>query len=91
MVAIPTNNQGKGSNVSTIEVATVRVWFGDTPIRSLSTDDPKRADEYVAAMSRQFAGLRVTRDDHEADDRQATGGPSVPLPANSALWPLTVK
>lgn len=83
MVATSTAN--KGTNVSTTEVATVRVWFGDVPIRSLCTDDPQRADEYVAAMARQFAGLRITVD-HRPPKRRFT-----PLPANPDMWPLTVK
>lgn len=63
----------------------ISVWFGATPIRCFYTTDPDRADRYVAAMTRQFAGLDVRVDVRapNASDEQ--------LPCNPALWPLTAQ
>ncbi|MFD7161110.1 hypothetical protein ACFV9C_41455 [Kribbella sp. NPDC059898] len=37
----------------------VRVWFGEHVIADY-TSDPEEASDYYAAMTRRFAGLRVT-------------------------------
>ncbi|GAB3838524.1 hypothetical protein GCM10028799_79310 [Kribbella italica] len=37
----------------------VRVWFGDHPIADHVAEAPA-AERYAAAMTRRFAGLRVT-------------------------------
>jgi hypothetical protein len=39
----------------------VRVWFGDHVIADYRAE-PALAERYAAAMSRRFAGLRVTND-----------------------------
>lgn len=64
----------------------VRVWFADTPICT-HVAEPERAQEYARAIGRRFFGLRVTIDDAPAQEQESPK----PLPANSALWPLTVK
>lgn len=42
-----------------METQCISVWFGETPIRCLYTTDLDRVDKYVAAMTKQFAGLAV--------------------------------
>ncbi|MDX6241992.1 MAG: hypothetical protein QOG10_6863 [Kribbellaceae bacterium] len=39
----------------------VRVWFGEHAIADYRAD-PALTERYAAAMSRRFAGLRVTND-----------------------------
>jgi hypothetical protein len=39
----------------------VRVWFGEHVIADYKAD-AVRAEKYAAAMTRRFAGLRVTND-----------------------------
>jgi hypothetical protein len=58
----------------------VRVWFGDHVVADYRAE-AEMADHYAAAMSRRFAGLRVTREpipDHEP-------GPARTLPGER-LW-----
>jgi hypothetical protein len=60
----------------------VRVWFGTHAIADHAAD-PASAERYAAAMSRRFAGLRVT-----SEPLPPTGlPPERPLP-NERLWGL---
>lgn len=68
-----------------METQCISVWFGETPIRCLYTTDLDRVDKYVAAMTKQFAGLAVRVDACEP------GASDEKLPSNPALWPLTAK
>lgn len=45
----------------------VRVWFGEHAIADYKAI-PELAESYADAMSRRFAGLRVTRDVDPATD-----------------------
>ncbi|MGH3358981.1 MAG: hypothetical protein ACRDO7_09260 [Nocardioidaceae bacterium] len=64
----------------------VCVWFADTAICT-HVAEPERAREYARAIGRRFFGLQVTIDDAPVQPQEC----GKPLPANSALWPLTVK
>lgn len=46
---------------------------------------PERAQEYAETIRRQYLGCKIEVTDGEC------GGVTMPLPTNSALWPLTVK
>jgi hypothetical protein len=52
----------------TSERRRVRVWFGEHVIADY-TAEPALAERYAHAMSRRFAGLRVTNDPMPAVDR----------------------
>ena len=59
----------------------VQVWFGSEVICSHEAD-AQQAQRYAHLMSRRFAGLRVTIDDHPTASDKA-------LP-NELLWDSTV-
>ncbi len=52
----------------TISRRRVRVWFGEHVIADYNAE-PALAERYADAMSRRFAGLRVTNDPMPAVDR----------------------
>ena len=49
----------------------VRVWFGEHAIADY-TAEPELARRYQHAMSRRFAGLRVTNEPVKKSDQEAT-------------------
>lgn len=55
-------------SASTIERRRVRVWFGEHVIADYSAE-VALAERYAHAMSRRFAGLRVTNEPMPAEDR----------------------
>lgn len=62
----------------------VRVWFGDHIVAEYRAEADV-ADRYAAAMSRRFAGLRVTSEPIPALD---PGGRSLP---GERLWEVAPK
>lgn len=62
----------------------VRVWFGDHIVADYRAEADV-ADRYAAAMSRRFAGLRVTSEPIPALD---PGGVSLP---GERLWEVAPK
>lgn len=66
-------------------VCCVEVRFLDCIICRMQTTDRARAERYVEATRRQYWGAQVTLTEGECPDD------GTELPANSALWPLTVK
>jgi hypothetical protein len=62
----------------------VRVWFGEHVIADYSAE-PDLAERYAVAMSRRFAGLRVTNDPMPAVDRLQD-----PLPGER-MWDVDPK
>ncbi len=74
-----------------LERRKVQVWFGSHVIATYVAERPL-ADKYAAAMTRRFAGLRITNEplppaavsesDHLPDHP--------PIPSEQWLWPLTV-
>lgn len=62
----------------------VRVWFGDHIVADYRAEADV-ADRYAAAMSRRFAGLRVTSEPIPALD---PGGESLP---GERLWEVAPK
>lgn len=68
-----------------VERRRVRVWFGDHVVADYRAE-AELAERYAAAMSRRFAGLRVTSDpipDHDP-------GPERRLPGER-LWEVAPK
>lgn len=69
-----------------LDLQRVRVWFGEHVVVEYVAE-PVRAEQYVEAMGRRFAGLRVT-----VDPRRGVVDTGVrrtaPLPAER-LWVLT--
>jgi hypothetical protein len=68
-----------------VERRRVRVWFGDHVVADYRAE-AELAERYAAAMSRRFAGLRVTSDpitDHDP-------GPERKLPGER-LWEVAPK
>ncbi|MGW7680693.1 hypothetical protein ACWGID_08150 [Kribbella sp. NPDC054772] len=68
-----------------VERRRVRVWFGDHVVADYRAE-AEVADRYAEAMSRRFAGLRVTSDpipDHDP-------GPQRRLPGER-LWEVAPK
>jgi hypothetical protein len=68
-----------------VERRRVRVWFGDHVVADYRAE-AELADRYAEAMSRRFAGLRVTSDpipDHDP-------GPQRRLPGER-LWEVAPK
>ncbi|MGW6278705.1 hypothetical protein [Kribbella sp. NPDC055071] len=63
----------------------VRVWFGDHVVADYRAE-AELAERYAAAMSRRFAGLRVTSDPIPATDP----GPDRALPGER-LWEVAPK
>ncbi|WP_344112891.1 hypothetical protein [Kribbella alba] len=63
----------------------VRVWFGDHVVADYRAE-AELADRYAAAMSRRFAGLRVTSE--PIADSDPTPGRSLP---GERLWEVTPK
>jgi hypothetical protein len=63
----------------------VRVWFGDHVVADYCAE-AELADRYAAAMSRRFAGLRVTSEPVSAADP----GTGRPLPGER-LWEVAPK
>lgn len=64
---------------STHERRRVRVWFGEHVVADY-TAEPGLAERYAHAMSRRFAGLRVTNDPMPVVDQ-----PAEPLP-RERMW-----
>ena len=62
----------------------VRVWFGDHVVADYRAE-AELADRYAAAMSRRFAGLRVTSEPVPMSD---PGGRSLP---GERLWEVAPK
>jgi hypothetical protein len=58
MVKMP---DGDAAPQQPTECRLVRVWFGEHAIVNYKAG-PELAERYAAAMSRRFAGLRVTND-----------------------------
>ena len=54
--------------IQTSERRRVRVWYGEHVIADYNAE-PALAERYAHAMSRRFAGLRVTNDPMPAVDR----------------------
>ena len=54
--------------IQTSERRRVRVWFGEHVIADYRAE-PALAERYAHAMSRRFAGLRITNDPMPMDDR----------------------
>lgn len=63
----------------------VRVWFGDHVVADYQAE-AALADRYAAAMSRRFAGLRVTSD--PIPDSEPGPGRSLP---GERLWEVAPK
>jgi hypothetical protein len=63
----------------------VRVWFGDHVVADYRAE-AELAERYAAAMSRRFAGLRVTSDPVPDQDP----GPERKLPGER-LWEVAPK
>jgi hypothetical protein len=61
----------------------VRVWFGEHVIAD-HVAEPVPAQRYVAAMTRRFSGLRVTR-----EHLSPTATMDLPELPPEQLWPLT--
>ncbi|TDX03812.1 hypothetical protein [Kribbella sp. VKM Ac-2566] len=77
--------------MTTLERRLVQVWFGSHVIATYVAQRPL-ADQYAAAMSRRFTGLRIT---NEPLPPSAAGDPHnvpdhPPIPPEQRLWPLTV-
>ena len=71
--------------VRVVERRHVRVWFGDHVVADYRAE-AELAAWYAAAMSRRFAGLRVTSD----PIRDADPGPDRALPGER-LWEVAPK
>ncbi|GAA1558729.1 hypothetical protein [Kribbella lupini] len=63
----------------------VRVWFGEHAVADYCAE-AELADRYAAAMTRRFAGLRVTSEPVSAADP----GTGLPLPGER-LWEVAPK
>lgn len=63
----------------------VRVWFGDHVVADYRAE-AELAERYAAAMSRRFAGLRVTSD--PVPDTDPDPGRSLP---GERLWEVAPK
>ncbi|MFG1912417.1 hypothetical protein [Kribbella sp. NPDC048928] len=68
-----------------VERRRVRVWFGDHVVADYRAE-AELAERYAAAMSRRFAGLRVTSDPLPEQDP----GPGRKLPGER-LWEVAPK
>ena len=77
--------------MTTLERRKVQVWFGSHVIATYVAERAL-ADQYAAAMSCRFAGLRITNDplppSAARDPRHLPDHP--PIPSEQRLWPLTV-
>jgi hypothetical protein len=71
--------------VRVVERRRVRVWFGDHVVADYRAE-AELAERYAAAMSRRFAGLRVTSDPIPDLDP----GPDRALPGER-LWEVAPK
>ncbi len=71
--------------VRVVERRRVRVWFGDHVVADYRAE-AELAERYAAAMSRRFAGLRVTSDPIPDTDP----GPERSLPGER-LWEVAPK
>ncbi|MEU4291163.1 hypothetical protein AB0E63_23305 [Kribbella sp. NPDC026596] len=71
--------------VGVVEGRRVRVWFGDHVVADYRAE-AELAERYAAAMSRRFAGLRVTSDPIP----DADPGPVRKLPGER-LWEVAPK
>lgn len=67
--------------MATAERRHVQVWFGHHVIAQYSAE-PALAERYADAMSRRFAGLKVTN-----DPIPLTAAPKEPLPGER-LWEI---
>jgi hypothetical protein len=72
-------------NAVRVERRRVRVWFGDHVVADYRAE-AELAERYAAAMSRRFAGLRVTSDPLPEHDP----GPDRKLPGER-LWEVAPK
>ncbi|WP_328333001.1 hypothetical protein OHA70_15435 [Kribbella sp. NBC_00382] len=77
--------------MTVLERRRVQVWFGSHVIATYVAER-LLADRYAAAMSRRFAGLRITNEplppNAPTDPVQAPDHPTIP--SEQRLWPLTV-
>jgi hypothetical protein len=65
---LPGGTVTTAATIQTSERRRVRVWFGEHVIADYRAE-PALAERYAQAMSRRFAGLRVTNDPMPVVDR----------------------